>query len=386
MKAKSIHGPDLESVKAEIEKSIKDGLQPTIAIIFTSVLQDRKSLCKFLSDKNIDILGLTSCGEFTDRQHSEGETAILLLNLPRQHYAILFEEVEGSTLTNVAASIAQKSNQLFTNSSMILCSSGFNAKGEYFDGESMIDTLKKHLRPNTSFFGGMAGDDMTIKGSFVFTQGKETNNGVMALVLDADKVQLQGIAITGWQKMGISRTVTKSKGTLLYTIDDRPAVEMYLRYLGREDKTGDKEYKVLDELGLHYPFIVNRENGEMILRTPMSIDQNENALVVDSEMPVGSQFWFSIPPDFDIVETILDQASRMKELSRMEAEAMLIFSCAGRVNVLGPLTQSENEGLQQLWETPMAGFFSYGEYGPDLSGNHEYHSGACCWVAIKEKV
>ena len=206
----------------------------------------------------------------------------------------------------------------------------------------------------------------------------------MALVVDADKVQLQGLAVIGWKKMGIARTVTKSKGNLIYTIDDKPAVDMYLKYLGKEDRTGDRSYQVLEELGLHYPFIIDRTSGETLLKTPMGIDHQENALILDVEMPIGTQFWFSVPPDFDIVDNILDLASHMKEVSAMEAEALLIFSCAGRINVLGPLTHAENEGIQQIWNTPMAGFFTYGEFGPDPSGNREYHSGACCWVALKE--
>ena len=63
----------------------------------------------------------------------------------------------------------------------------------------------------------------------------------------------------------------------------------------------------------------------------------------------------------------------------------MIFSCAGRQPVLGPLVTAENEGLHEVWKKPMAGFFTYGEYGRAKKGKQEFHSGACCWVAIKEK-
>lgn len=392
MQARSIHGPTFESVKTALEKVMQDarlpdgqGFRPTLAIVFISVKQDRGSLCELLLAKNIDILGLTSCGEFTDQHQSEGETAMLLLDLPRQYYTILFEEIGDGTLSDAAESLAQKTNQAFAHPDLILCSSGFNSRGEFLDGESLVTSIKKHLKPDTRFFGGMAGDDKTFEGSFVFTQGRNSNHAIMALVVNADKVQLQGTAVIGWQKMGIARTVTKSKGNLIYSIDDKPAMDMYLKYLGKEEKRGDRDYKVLEELSMHYPFIIDRASGETVLRTPLGIDHQENAMIMDVEMPVGTQFWFSVPPDFDIVDNILDGASHMKEVSAMEAEALLIFSCAGRVNVLGPLTHSENEGLQKIWNTPMAGFFTYGEFGPDSSGNREYHSGACCWVALKEK-
>jgi hypothetical protein len=115
----------------------------------------------------------------------------------------------------------------------------------------------------------------------------------------------------------------------------------------------------MEELGMHYPFIVERETGGTILRTPMSVNPNENALVIDLEMPEGTKFWFSVPPDFDIVEKIIDEATQLKNTNKSDADALLVFSCAGRLNVLGPLVNSENEGLHEVWNTPMAGFFTY---------------------------
>jgi hypothetical protein len=38
-----------------------------------------------------------------------------------------------------------------------------------------------------------------------------------------------------------------------------------------------------------------------------------------------------------------------------------------------------------VYNVPMAGFFSYGEYGRATGGNNEFHNMTCCWVALKEK-
>jgi len=197
---------------------------------------------------------------------------------------------------------------------------------------------------------------------------------------------MQGMAITGWKPLGISRTVSKSKGNLVYSIDDKPAVEMYLKYLGKEDRKNDLSFNIMDELGMPYPFIVEREaGGETVLRTPMSIDHNENAIAFDLEIAQGTKLWFSMPPDFDIVEEIIDEAKQLKKTNQLNADALLIFSCAGRQPVLGPLVTAENEGLHEVWKIPMAGFFTYGEFGRAKKGKQEFHSGACCWVALKEK-
>jgi small ligand-binding sensory domain FIST len=125
--------------------------------------------------------------------------------------------------------------------------------------------------------------------------------------------------------------------------------------------------------------------GDPVIRTPLMVNKEKNAIKLDFPIPVGKQLQFSMPPDFDIVENVLDNASEMKNSSRFDAEALLIFSCAGRLSALGPLTNSENEGLHEIRKAPMAGYFTYGEYGKTIKSKQAYHSTTCCWVALKEK-
>ena len=49
------------------------------------------------------------------------------------------------------------------------------------------------------------------------------------------------------------------------------------------------------------------------------------------------------------------------------------------------MVSSENEGLHDIWQTPMAGFFTYGEYGKGTNGKHQFHSTTCSWVTLTEK-
>jgi len=249
----------------------------------------------------------------------------------------------------------------FKKPAFIVCSTGVSAKVEYFEGEILVRTIENVIGPHVNIYGGMAGDDITLTGTYVFTYGKETDTGIAALVLDEDKISLHGMAISGWKPLGISRTVTKSKGKWVYTIDDKPALEMYLKYLGRESASEDDKYRIFEEIGVHYPFQVERDFGEPVMRTPMQVSMEENALLFDFEVPQGSKLRFSMPPDFDIVEKVLAEANHLKNTGRLEAEALLIFSCSGRLSTLGPLTNLENEGLSEVWKSPMAGFFSYGQ-------------------------
>jgi len=384
MKAKSIKGSSAAEIQLALQDVINDNFKPTLAIVFISVKQDRKAVCELLRKAGIDVFGATSCGEFINGHQSEGEIVILLLNPSRNNYTFLLQETVSKNLEEAASQIAKEALDAFSNPTFLLTCTGLNGKAEYFDGAGLVKKLVHFIGEDKIFFGGMAGDDWTFKGSFIFTNEKETGDGIAALVFDADKISLDGMAIHGWKPLGIARKFTKCRGTLVYTIDDKPAVEMYLKYLGMSDKSWDEKFDMFKELSIHFPFIAMREDGETIIISPMSINAEEGALVMDTEVAEGGEFYFTTPPDFEISEEIISEAAAIKQAKEMQSDALVIFSCAGRPPVLGPLTIRENDGLAELWQAPMAGFYTYGEFGRAKGGKQHFHSGVCCWVALKE--
>ncbi|WP_417856388.1 FIST signal transduction protein [Xanthomarina gelatinilytica] len=386
MKSKSIKGKSTEEIKQALENCLADGFTPTIAIVFISVKQNRKAICELMDSKNIEVFGATSCGEFINGHQTEGGIAIILLELAKEHYTILFETMEDGNMDKAIYKLANNALKQFTNPSIIVCGPGINQNGEHFEGEKLVKSLEKQLGADKLFFGGMAGDDWALKETFVFTNTQESNYGIVALALNGDKISLNGMAVTGWKPMGIARTVTKSDGKFLYEIDGKSAVDLYLKYLGKADKITEKNFKIFEDLAIEYPFLVERDTNETVIKSPTKIDHTTNALFMDNPMPEGTKFWFTQPPEFDIVEEVIEKAAQLKNDLDTEAEALLIFSCGGRKPILGPFVTDENEGLAKLWNTPMAGFFTYGEFGRVLNGRQNFHGGACCWVTLKENV
>jgi hypothetical protein len=385
MKAKSIRGRSAEEIDSALQQSMADGFRPTLAIVFISIKQDRDSVCELLYKKGIDILGATSSGEFIDGHESEGESALLLLDINKNDYCILFEDIGDRTLNDAATNMAKTALQKFTKPAFILCSTLMSASGKMIDGESLVRSIEKTVGPQVNMFGGMAGDDITFTGSYIFTNNRSTDHGMVALALDEDKISLYGMAISGWKPMGIFRTVTKSEDNLIYTIDEQPALKVYLRFLGKELSSTDDQVKFFDSIGIHYPFQIERENREPLMCTPIGYNPEKEALICESNVHQGSRFRFSTPPDFDIIETVINKASELKDQAHAEADALLIFSCVGRLSALGPMAHDENEGLAAVWNAPMAGFYTYGEFGRAINGKHEFHSTTNSWVALKEK-
>lgn len=384
MKAKSIFGTSPEEIKNALDNAMADHFNPTLAVVFISVKQDRNAICDLLKSKDIEIFGATSCGEFINDHQSEGETVVLLMDVKREYFTIIIEDVENEQVDKAASIIAKKALDNFEKPTMLLTSCGVYGNGKYFDGETLVNVLVKELGEDAIFFGGMAGDDWGIVNSYVFTHEKESDNGIAALVFDSDKISLQGMAIHGWQPLGIARKITKSVGNMVYTIDDKPAAPLYLKYLGMAEKKEEESFDIFKDLSIQYPFIATRDDGESIIKSPRSIDAETNALEMDIPMEEGTEFHFATPPDFEISDEIIAQATELKSSMDGDPEAMLIFSCAGRPPVLGPLTKLENNGLAEVWQVPMAGFYTYGEFGRTKGGKQHFHSAMCCWVTLKE--
>ncbi|MBK9958586.1 MAG: hypothetical protein IPP11_08345 [Chitinophagaceae bacterium] len=200
-----------------MQQPLNENFKPTLAIVFISVKQDRKAICEILRKEEIDVFGATSCGEFISGYQSEGEIVVLLFDMAKSFILFYLKRlmIEASVMPYLNWQMMHFKNLRIQG--VIVCSTGMTAKGEYFDGETFVRSLENYFGTDKIFFGGMAGDDWTFSGTYVFNNQQETDLGIVALVVDMDKVSLNGMAITGWKPMGISRTVTKkAKDATLY--------------------------------------------------------------------------------------------------------------------------------------------------------------------------
>lgn len=230
MKTKSINGSSIGEVISALEASLSDGFEPNLAIIFISIKQDREALSDLLIKKEIDVLGATSSGEFIDGNQSEGEIVVMLMDINKDHYRILFEDIGQKSLEESANRLVEQAYQAFEKPAFILLTTLIRSDGLFLDGESIVGFMEKKVGPEMTMFGGMAGDDLSFSGTWIFTNDQNTDYGMAALVLNEEKISLQGLAFSGWKPMGVSRTVTKSEGNLIYSIDNRPASKFICTY------------------------------------------------------------------------------------------------------------------------------------------------------------
>lgn len=379
MKAKSIKGNSTEEIKSALEQSMFDGFRPTLAIAFVSIKQDRNAIGKLLDDAGIAIFGCSTNGEFIDEETAKGSAAILLLDINKNFFQVYFEEYPEKNYREITTAVAQKAKEKFSSPAFFIAGSNMET-----DAEELLFGFEDVAGKEVNVYGGMAGDDFTFNEQYVFTNGKESSRGLVCIALDENKVMIKGVATCGWKAVGTERTVTKSTGNHVFTVDDIPVLDITTKYGGLENVSPDNEGLLL-EIAANFPLQLQREKGDPVMRPGLVIDWNDHSFYCSGSVPEGSKIRFSLPPDFDVMEKVIAGVENLKVTQMPEADALVVFSCAGRILSLGPLMTQEIEGIKNVWNVPMLGMFSNAELARATGGNLEMHNLTTCCVALKEK-
>jgi len=362
-----------------LQEIIAGGINPTLAIVFLSVKQDRKTVCEILDKENIAIYGATTNGEFIDEELEKGSIAILLLDIKSDYFQIFFQEYPQKNYREVAGDIAKKAKEIFSKPTFLIAGSHIET-----DAEQLLSGFEDVIGKQVNVYGGMAGDDFLLKEQFVFTNEKSSNRGMVVLVLDERKIEIKGVATCGWKAVGTEKTVTKSEGNHVFTVDNIPVFELTKKYGGIDDII-DKQEMLALEIATNFPLQLQHEEGDPVMRPSLAIDWNDGSFYCNGTVPEGSKVRFSLPPDFDVIERVIKEVDKLKATEMHEADAVVVFSCAGRIISLGPLMTQEIEGIKNVWNVPMAGMFSNGELARATGGKLEMHNLTTCTVALREK-
>jgi hypothetical protein len=379
MKAKSIKGNTVAEISIALENSKADGFQPTLSIVFLSKKQDHLAICKVLSDAGIAVFGASTNGEFIDEEIRSESVAILLLDIKHEHFTILFDEFPEKDYREKSAAIAKKALEKFSNPAFLITCSHTET-----DAEQLLVGFEDIIGKQVNVYGGAAGDDYSFSDQFVFTNGKDSKRGMVVLALDEDKIKIKGRATCGWNAVGTVRTVTKSEGNHVFTVDNIPVLDLTAKYGGIENVSPDNK-NLIFEIATTFPLQLQREKGDPVMRPGLVIDWTDHSFHCSGSVPQGSKVRFSLPPDFDVVEKVISDCVDLKAKEMPEADAMIIFSCAGRQVALGPMIRQEIERLKNIWKIPMVGFFSNAEIARANGGNLEMHNLTNCCVVLKEK-
>ena len=373
MKPAVFSATSVEQMESRLGDALKEGLKPTLAIVFSSVAHDLGAVSAAFARHDIDVFGASTHGEICNDEIYEQSIVAMLLDISRDAYQVRVFDGQEKTSSQIGQSVAEWAKTVYDNPAFMVVSAGYLANGDHIVN-GIIDEMGRQV----PLFGGLAGDDLKFKETFVFDGSRITSNGVVALIFDGNVIGLQGVAFSGWKGIGTAKTVTKAQGNIVYEIDGEPTLDVFTKYL---DISRDIPVAVRD--AGEYPLLLNRDDGSSVLRVALHINEDKS-MVFAGSVPEGAKFRFGMAPVIEVIDHAIEQISQFKQQAP-RSDAIVLFSCAGRHWAFGPMVEEEIAAVRRLWDVPLVGFFTSGEIGPVLQGRCDFHNNTLVPVLIYEK-
>ena len=209
--------------------------------------------------------------------------------------------------------------------------------------------------------GGCAGDDLKMASTLQFHGTEVRSNAVVAAALGSDAPL--GIGVRhGWRRVGSPMLVSSSDANRVLTLDDEPALDVYLRGLGAPPEA-NHDPDVFTRFALTHPLGLQRRSGEEV-RFVAGADFDDRSLTCVAHVPQGGLTWF-MEGDSDSVLAATDGAclDAVNQLAGSAPLGLLAFDCIARRGVLGDagIEEEVSRIAEHAAGAPVAGFYTYGE-------------------------
>ncbi|HLP86187.1 MAG TPA: FIST N-terminal domain-containing protein [Phycisphaerales bacterium] len=311
------------------------------------------------------VVGCTTSGEILNTNVHDDTLTVAIMRFAHTDLATAYTPVRSAADSfNAGAALAHQLARPRLRAVFVL------SDGLAVNGTDLAKGLSANLPKDVVITGGLAGDGTAFKQTHVLHNGTPTPNMICAVGIYGDRVHVTHGVKGGWSPFGPERAITKSQGNVLLELDNKPALELYKKYLA--DRAAQ-----LPASGLLFPLTIRETRGSQrsLVRTILAVDETNQSMTFAGDIPQG---WTAqlMRANFDwIVSAAQDSASDAINAETLDTPACLTIavSCVGRRIVLGDRTADELEAAVSALPagSPLVGFYSYGELAPQSQG-------ACC--------
>lgn len=233
------------------------------------------------------------------------------------------------------------------------------SEGSFVNGSALINGLEFN-NTNTAITGGLCGDDARFEKTLVGYNEQPKEGEIVAIGFYGDTLEISYAQYGGWTPFGPERIITKSAGNVLFELDSLPALDLYKKYLGEKAKQ-------LPQSALLYPLSLRQKGKkEAIVRTILSINEQENTMTLAGDVPKGSKVQLMMANIDNIAEGALKAADIGMKSRKNKPELAILVSCIGRKLVMDQRVEEEIEEVIEVIgkQAIVGGFYSYGELAP----------------------
>lgn len=308
------------------------------------------------------VVGCSTAGEILEESVEDETVSIVVVEFERTPLRVAEELLGGGDSFDVGARLGRSLAADDLRAVFVLCD-GLDVNGTQLT-EGMASVLS-----NVPTSGGLAGDGTRFQKTWVLAKGRPTSGVASAIGFYGNAVRVGHGSKGGWDKFGPERRITRAKDNVLHELDERPALDVYERYLG--DLAAG-----LPATALLYPIAIrkDRRSDERLVRTVLKHSAEERSLTFAGDMPVGALAQLMRANLDRLVEAAHEAA--VTAAQGVQASLCLAVSCVGRRLVLGSRTEDELSAVKESLPPgcELAGFYSYGEISPHEGSGGQLHN------------
>ena len=359
--------------------SLKDTAQLVLVFGSTAILSDRQRLQELQARyPKARLFGCSTAGEICGTRITEESVVTTAVQFEATTIALTHVNIaECADSRDAGARLAKALNPTGLVHAVVF------SDGQRVNGSELVLGMTSHLPSSVVVTGGLAGDGTRFAHTVVCVDGVAKEGQVGVLGLYGSRLKIGYGSLGGWDPFGPERLITRSRGNVLYELDDQPALALYKQYLGAQASG-------LPSTGLLFPLNIRSSAGDRdVVRTILAVDEQAQSMTFAGDMPQGA-YARLMKANFD---RLVDGASgaaktSAQALASSAPDLAILISCVGRKLVLKQRTEEELEAVRAVLGegTTLAGFYSYGEICPAApNANCELHNQTMTITTLSER-
>lgn len=213
----------------------------------------------------------------------------------------------------------------------------------------LVGAMRSSLVDTVVFGGGLGRFSEGKPLSKIFHNERMRDHGFLAVAFYGEQLEIHALNHLGWRAFSQTMTITKCQGNTVFEVDGKPAFDLYHKYLEIENNE-DFESNTGS-----FPFLISR-GSNYLARVPICVGE-KGSLQFYASMNLDDQFKIGYA---DPQRMIISARDLQDEMASYRPEALLLFSCDSRLNLLTKDVDLETYPFDMI--APTAGFFTVGEY------------------------
>ena len=331
-----------------------------LVLLFASPAYDLPQLARLVSERigAVPLLGCSTSGELGGQRSMSKGLTLWAMGGEGVTVATGMGQGGAMSLRQAATDAAQCLDRLERRAHTVLV---LLADGLCGDQMEVVRGAYDVAGVDVPLVGGCAGDDQAMQFTQQIFGTTLLRDAVVAAAITSDAPLGIGVSHC-WEPLGQPMLVTGSSGTRVVSLNDRPALDVYLDAFDapadvRTEPEAFSAFAATRPLGI-------RRRDRIEIRYVSSADFELRSLITIAEVPQGGLAFLMQGDSRSVLDATADACSMaIHGLQGEQPVGMLLFDCVARRTVLSHANiENEIDHITAvIGDIPAGGFYTYGE-------------------------